>query len=128
MKKESYILKNQIHFGSLKTSVPKGTKVIVDRDKNVAEFNGVIHENIVHEVDLMINAGYIVEYSEGDEIQQTKVIPKKKREKLEVLERSGVEIPIKNDKDDESQSSSRNDLRKKKMTVIREGKTVDLDE
>ena len=63
---ESYILKSQIHFGSLKTSVPKGTVVRIDRDKNLAEFNDVRHENFnLHEIDMMVKAGYIIPYEDG---------------------------------------------------------------
>ena len=63
-KNEKYVLKSQVHFGSLKTSVPKGTVVEIDRDRKVVVFNGVEHEN-VNEVDMMIRAGYIIPYVEG---------------------------------------------------------------
>ena len=84
---ESYILKSQIHFGSLKTSVPKGTVVRVDRDKNLAEFNDVRHEDFnLHEIDMMVKAGYIIPYVDGKTKVDTtikvssKAKPKKKME------------------------------------------------
>lgn len=62
---EKYILKAQVHFGSLKTSVPKGTVVVVDRKNKTVEINGVPHDNI-SDVDLGIKAGCIIPYVEGE--------------------------------------------------------------
>lgn len=56
---ESYVLKSQVHFGSLKTSVPKGTLIVVDRTAGKAVIGGAEHDNIA-EIDMMIRAGFIV--------------------------------------------------------------------
>ena len=65
-KKEKYILKNQIHFGSLKLAVPRGTVVTVDRKTGSADFNGALHEDFnMHEIDMMVKAGYMLPYNDG---------------------------------------------------------------
>ena len=101
MKKEQYLLKNQIHFGSIKTLVPAGTVVTVNRDDNSADFNGIRHENIVGEVDMMIRAGYIIPRSEKTVVDK-KPLPNKKngmeiiREKNEESNARGISV-IRND-------------------------------
>lgn len=86
-KKEKYILKNQIHFGSLKLAVPKGTVVTVDRKNGIADFNGATHEGFnLHEIDIMVNAGYMLPYNNGETKVDTtvkvssRVKPQKKME------------------------------------------------
>ncbi len=81
--KEIYILKSTVHFGSLKTSVPKGTKIIVDRKKSTVEINGIPHDNL-GEIDMGIRAKYIIPYVEGEtEVDSTVKVSPKTQEKLD---------------------------------------------
>lgn len=102
MKKEKYLLKSQIHFSSIKTLVPAGTVVCLDRDADVAEFNGVRHEKIVAEVDRMIKAGYVVPCSDAVastlRVKQEAKIEKMPviHEKSETQEVRGIQV-IRND-------------------------------
>ena len=81
MGKEVYILKSQVHFGSLKTSVPKGTKIILDREGRTVEINGAMHDN-VHDIELGIKAGYVIPFIDGEtEVDTTVKISPKAQEK-----------------------------------------------
>ena len=118
-KKEVYVLKNQVHFGSLKTSVPRGTKVELDREKKIAYFDGVEHDN-VNEVDMMIRAGYIIPYVKGEEVEPEAPKAKPEPEKMDIRKSDqdlmSREIDI---------SDTKSDVREKnrkaaKMQVIKE--------
>ena len=63
-KVENYILVQQVHFGSIRTSVPKGTVVVVDRDSGEVRINGATHQN-VNEVDICLRQGYLIPYVDG---------------------------------------------------------------
>ena len=79
-KTEKYILNAQVHFGSLKTSVRKGTIIVVDRKNKTVEINGVPHDNI-SDIDLGIKAGYVIPYVEGEtEVDSTIKVSKKVQE------------------------------------------------
>ena len=87
MSKEVYVLKSQVHFGSLKTSVPKGTKIILDRDEKTVEINGAMHDN-VNDIALGIRAGYVIPFVEGETSIDTtvKISPKaQEKQKKEIL-------------------------------------------
>ena len=92
MSKEKYILKNQVHFGTLKVSVPKGTVLTVDRDNKTVEISGVQHDNI-NEVEMCIRAGFIIPYVEGETKVDTevKISPRAKNKKKMVGEKSDVD-------------------------------------
>ena len=122
MSKEIYVLKSQVHFGSLKTSVPKGTRIIVDRKKKTVEINGVSHDNLT-EIEMGIRANYIIPYVEGEtEIDSTvKVLPKtqeKLDKKMEVhksdLDTMPNEIDISDTKKEVRDAKRKQE---KKMTV-----------
>ena len=87
MSKEVYILKSQVHFGSLKTSVPKGTKIVLDRSNRTVEINGAMHDN-VSDIELGIRAGYVIPFVDGETKVDTtvKISPKaqERQKKLEV--------------------------------------------
>lgn len=86
MSKEVYILKSQVHFGSLKTSVPKGTKIILDREGRTVEINGAMHDN-VHDIELGIKAGYVIPFIDGEtEVDTTVRISPKAQEKQKKME------------------------------------------
>ena len=86
MGKEVYILKSQVHFGSLKTSVPKGTKIILDREGRTVEISGAMHDN-VHDIELGIKAGYVIPFIDGEtEVDTTVRISPKAQEKQKKME------------------------------------------
>jgi len=119
MSKETYILKSQVHFGSLKTSVPKGTKIVLDRNEKTVEINGVVHDNI-SDIDLGIRAGYVIPFVEGKtEIDTTvKISPKalEKNQKMEV-HKSDMDVMPKEIDISDTKKSVRDAKRKEKMTV-----------
>lgn len=127
--KEIYILKNQVHFGSLKTSVPKGTIVEMDREKRIVWFAGVEHSNI-NEIDMMIRAGYIIPY-EKQEAPAEPEKPKaaeKPEPKMDVrksdLDSMSKEIDI-SDTKSEVREKNRKAVKAAKMEVVREDEKVE---
>lgn len=119
MKKEVYVLRSQVHFGSLKTSIPKGTKVEIDRNSKIVSFDGIEHDNI-NEVDMMIRAGYIIPYVKDDDVPCIQEKVSKSPEKMDVqksdLDSMSREIDISNTKK-EVREQQRKDA---KMPVIKE--------
>jgi hypothetical protein len=124
-KKEQYILNSQVHFGSLKTSVPKGTIIVVDRKGKTVEINGVPHDNI-SDVDLGIKAGFIIPYIEGKtEVDSTVRVSKKVQEmqskKMEVqksdMDVMPKEIDISDTKKDVREAKRKQERDEKKFTV-----------
>ena len=117
--KEVYVLNYQVHFGSIKTVVPKGTVVSIDRDRKVVEFNGTEHDN-VGEVDMMIRAGYIAPYEKGKSSGKKADKPKARKSRdFDVLQSDQDlvgEIDIKSTKTENRPAG------KKKMQVIKEEK------
>lgn len=86
MSKETYILKSQVHFGSLRTSVPKGTKIVLDRENKTVEINGAVHDN-VNDIEIGIRAGYVIPFVEGEtKVDTTVRISPKAKEKNKKLE------------------------------------------
>lgn len=124
MSKEIYVLKSQVHFGTLKTSVPKGAKIIIDRKKQIVEINGVEHDNI-SEVEMCIRAGFIIPFIEGETKIDTeiKISPKAKENKKEYnIEKSDVDSMNKDLKISQKNTNKKAKENKKdnKMEVIRE--------
>ena len=125
MSKETYILKSQVHFGALKTSVPKGTKIVLDRDSKTVEINGAVHDN-VNDIDLGIKAGYVIPFVDGETNIDTtvKISPKaqEKQKKMEVhqsdLDVMPKEIDISDTKKEVREAKRKN----AKMTVSYERK------
>jgi len=121
MSKEVYILKSQVHFGSLKTSVPKGTKIILDREAKTVEINGAMHDN-VNDIELGIRAGYVIPFVEGKTNIDTtvRISPKaqEKQRKMEVhqsdLDVMPKEIDISDTKQEVREAKRKN---ASKMTV-----------
>lgn len=120
MSKEIYILTSQVHFGSLKTSVAKGTKIVVDRKSKAVEINGVKRDNIA-DIDLGIKAGYLVPFVEGKTVVDTKVriSPKaqeKRNKKMEVQQSDEDVMPRDIDISD-TKKEVRDAKRKEKMKI-----------
>jgi hypothetical protein len=121
MSKEVYILKSQVHFGSLKTSVPKGTKIILDREGKTVEINGAMHDN-VNDIELGIKAGYVIPFVDGETKVDTtvKISPKaqEKQKKMEVHQ-SDLDVMPKEIDISDTKKEVREAKRKsaKKMTV-----------
>ncbi len=120
MSKEVYVLKSQVHFGSLRTSVPKGTKIILDRDAKTVEINGVEHDNI-NDIELGIRAGYVIPFVDGETKVDTtvKISPKalEKQQKMEV-QKSDMDVMPKEIDISDTKKSVRDAKRKSdKMTV-----------
>lgn len=128
MSKEVYVLKNQIHFGSLKTSVPQGTKIILDRQNNKVTINETEHNNI-DEIELCINHGFIIPFDENNQIDTTvKISPNasKNKEKKYNVQKSDVdsmEQDILVPKQEKKQESKKE--KSKKMHVIKEGNVTE---
>ena len=128
MSKEVYVLKNQIHFGSLKTSVPQGTKIILDRQNNKVTINETEHNNI-DEIELCINHGFIIPFDENNQIDTTvKISPNasKNKEKKYNVQKSDVdsmEQDILVPKQEKKQESKKE--KSKKMPVIKEGNVTE---
>lgn len=124
MSKEIYVLKSVVHFGSLKVSVAKGTKIFVNRDKNEVDINGVVHNN-VNEVDMCVRAGFIIPFVEGEtEIDNSvKISPKaeEKNKKKYTVEKSDIDKMGEEINIADTKKEVRDEQRKaKKMEVIRE--------
>ena len=125
MGKEKYILNVQIHFGSLKTSVQKGSIVYWDKEKNTVEINGVNHDD-VKEIEMCVKNGFIIPFVDGEtKVDSTvKISPKakeKKESKIEVhksdLDSMKNEILVpKEDKKEQKDKTTQ----KKDLVVIRE--------
>lgn len=125
MSKETYILKNNVHFGTLKFSVNKGAKILIDRDINKVYIRDKEYENVA-EIDLCIRKGFIIPFVEGEtEIDSTiKISPKAQNKKKYEVEKSDVDnmdesIEITDSKKEEKQNKS------SKMQVIRENESED---
>lgn len=122
MSKEMYILKKQVHFGSLKTSVPVGTIIEVDRENNKAYFCDVEHDNI-SEIDICIRVGSIIPYIDGQTKvdANVKISPRaKNNKKYEVIGNESQPLSIKDQEDKNEEIST-----PKKMQVIREEQSSD---
>ena len=126
MSKEVYVLKSQVHFGSLRTSVPKGTKVVLDREAGTVEMNGAVHSNVT-DIDLGIRAGYVIPFVEGETKVDTtvRISPRAKdrNQKMEVHQ-SDMDVMPKEIDISDTKKSVRDAKRKdsKKMTVSYEKK------
>ena len=116
MSKEVYVLQKNVHFGSLKFSVNKGAKIIIDKENNKAIVNDREYEN-VYEIDLCIRKGFIVPFVEEnqEEIPSETVSSENKME----IEKSDVDNVQKNI-NNSSQNSFVQKNEKVKMEVIRE--------
>ena len=125
MSKEVYILKSQVHFGSLKTSVPKGTKIVLDRSAKTVEINGVEHDN-VNDIELGIKAGYVIPFVDGETKVDTtvKISPKalEKQQKMEVHKSDLDVMPKEIDISDTKKSVREAKRKSEKMTVSYEKK------
>lgn len=123
MSKETYILKSQVHFGSLKTSVQKGTKVIIDRETKTVEINGALHDNLA-DVELGIKAGCIIPFVDGEtKIDTTvKISPKaqEKNEKKMEVQKSDIDLMPKEINIADTKKEVREAKRKEKMPVLYE--------
>lgn len=123
MSKETYILKNNVHFGTLKFSVNKGAKIIIDRDINKVYIRDKEYEN-VSEIDMCIRKGFIIPFVEGEtDIDSTiKISPKAQNKKKYEVEKSDVDsmnesIEISDFKKEEQP------VKESKMQVIRENES-----
>ena len=119
---ESYVLKSQVHFGSLKTSVPKGTLVVVDRQAGKAVINGAEHDNLA-EIDMMIRAGFIVPGKRENVVEPRTRHAGQSSEKLEVVQSDQdlmeEDIDISNTRK-AVRDQARREARKETMEVIHE--------
>lgn len=128
MSKEIYVLKNQIHFGTLKTSVPKGTKIILDREHNKVMINETEHDNI-SQIEMCIKHGFIIPFDENVQIDtKIKVSPSafKNKQKQYKIEKSDVDsmkedilVPKKQKKQEVKKEKN------KKMQIIKQGNVTE---
>ena len=120
MSKEVYILKSQVHFGSLKTSVPKGTKIVLDREAKTVDINGAVHDNIA-DIELGIRAGYVIPFVDGEtKIDTTvKISPKaqQKNERKMEIRKSDMDVMPKEIDISDTKKEVREARRKEKITV-----------
>lgn len=130
MSKEIYILTSQVHFGSLKTSVAKGTKVVIDRKSKVVEINGVKRDNIA-DIELGIKAGYIIPFVEGKTVVETtvKISPKakEKHDKKMEIQKSDEDMMLHDIDISDTKKEVRDAKRKEKMKISYE-KSEDSEE
>lgn len=128
MSKEIYVLKNQIHFGTLKTSVPKGTKIVLDREHNKVMINEVEHDNI-SQIEMCIKHGFIIPFDENVQIDtKVKVSPSasKNKQKKYKIEKSDVDsmkedilVPKKEKKQEVKKEKNQ------KMQIIKQGNVTE---
>lgn len=120
MSNETYILTGQVHFGSLKTSVAKGTKIALDRKSKTVEINGVKRDNIA-EIDLGIKAGFIIPFVEGKTSVETteKISPKarEKRDKKMKVQQSDEDMMPRDIDISDTKKEVRDAKRKEKMKI-----------
>lgn len=127
MSKEIYVLKNQIHFGTLKTSVPKGTKIVLDREHNKVIINETEHDNI-SQIEMCIKHGFIIPFDENVQIDtKIKVSPnasknKQKKYKIEKSDEDSMNEDILVPKKEKKQEVKKE---KKKMQVIKQGSVTE---
>ena len=125
MSKETYILKSNVHFGTLKFSVNKGTKIIVDRENNKTFIGDKEYDN-VSEVDICIRKGFIVPFVEGETKIDSTIKTSSKfqddNKKLEV-EKSDTDLMRKDIDISDTKKEVRDEKRKAKMEVIHENES-----
>ena len=119
MSKETYILNSQVHFGSLKTSVPKGTKVVLDREARTVEINGAVHDNI-SDIEIGIRAGYVIPFVEGKtKVDATVRISPKAKERQQKMEvhQSDLDVMPREIDISSTKKEVRDAKRRERMTV-----------
>lgn len=118
---EAYILVQQVHFGSIRTSVPKGTRINVNRETGEVKINGASHQNM-NEVDICLRNGYLIPYVEGKtEVDTTvRISPRAKnlQKKYEVQE--SIEDSVVERIEPKEKKASATSQKNAKMEVVRE--------
>jgi hypothetical protein len=128
MSKETYILQKNVHFGTLKFSVNKGAKIIIDKDNNTTTINGRDYEN-VSEIDLCIRKGFIIPASEIEASISASDFEGSKSSSQEINKLSIEKSDVDNMNKDINISKVKNEIKqekiKPKMEVIRESESED---
>jgi hypothetical protein len=126
MSKKEFILTKNVHFGTLKFSLNKGSKILIDEDNKKITIRDKEYSD-VSEIELCIRKGFIIPFVEGEtKIDDTiKTLEKPEENKKMEVEKSDVDNMKKDIDISNTKKEVRDEKRKAKMEVIREAESED---
>jgi hypothetical protein len=122
MTKKTYVFIKPVHFGGLKFSLPKGSKIeiVEDKKERYAIVNGEKVERM-KEFDLCIKNGFILPFEEGKEVDSTIKTMKRKTDKAKKMTVEKSDTDLMKEVIDISHTKNEN-IKEKKQNEINENK------